>query len=42
MTTRRLYVGIFQEFCGDPRQARLIDVQLGVTRRLDDCLKSAG
>jgi hypothetical protein len=41
-TTRRLYVGIFQEFCGDPRQARLIDVRLGVTRRLDDCLKGAG
>ena len=25
MTTRRLYIGIFQEFCGDPRQVRLID-----------------
>lgn len=40
-TSRRLYVGTSQEFCSYPRQAELIDVRLGVTRRLEDCLKSA-
>jgi hypothetical protein len=38
MTTRRLYVGMAHEFCSNPLQASLIDVRLGITRRLEDCL----
>lgn len=40
MTSRHLYVGVAHEFCSDPLQARLIDVRLGVARRLKDCLNA--
>ena len=42
MTTRHLFVSTAEEFCSDPCQAPLIDVRLGVTRCLEDCLKRAG
>lgn len=38
--TRRLYVGLSDEFCNDPRQAELVDVRTGVIRRLNDCLQA--
>lgn len=41
-TSRRLYIGVSQEFCSDPRQAQLIDARVGVTRRLEDCIGSPG
>lgn len=41
LTTRHLYVGAMQEFCADPLNADLIDVRLGIVRRLEECLDDA-
>ncbi len=41
MTTHRLYIGLAHEFCNDPLQTSLIDVRLGVTRRLEDCVSGS-
>ncbi|MCZ2076609.1 MAG: hypothetical protein LC130_16630 [Bryobacterales bacterium] len=38
-TRRRLYVGLMQEFCAGPLQARLIDARLGATRGLRELLE---
>lgn len=40
-TMRRLYVGVAHEFCSNPLQACLIDVRLGITRRLEDCVNES-
>jgi hypothetical protein len=39
---RELYVGTMQEFCADPLHADLIDVRMGVIRRLKECAASLG
>lgn len=38
LTTRHLYVGAVQEFCADPLTTDLVDVRLGIMRRLEECL----